>query len=439
MKRLVYLFSAVLAIALIAGCKPKIVAVDITVQLFSENSPLAVEGIPVTLADAAGATTFTANTDAAGAAKFTVNPGSYVASCTFKNVEDGLRVVYNGSNSAILVAEQTEGSFKLELSKVQSQQLIIKELYCGGCPKDDGSGAYSNDGYIIVYNNSEFEADASDLVFGNLNPYNGHATNKYYGTDNKLVYESDNWVPAGGAVWYFKNPVKIPAYSQIVIAVFGAIDHTATVKASVDLSKADYYWMSNSEIPAYTNKKYAVAETIPASHYLSGIAINMGNAWVLSNSAPALYMGKMPKAQLEQLCNDTEKFDQTAGTGNVTWAVKFPKANVIGALEVFQSTKLETSNLRFPASLNTGYAALTNQKGYTIYRNVDKEATEALPENEGKIVYNYAGGTQDVNGSTDPSGIDAEASIAAGAHIIYLQTNDSGKDFHQRSVSSLKK
>ena len=192
MKRLVYLFSAVLAIALIAGCKPKIVAVDITVQLFSENSPLAVEGIPVTLADAAGATTFTANTDAAGAAKFTVNPGSYVASCTFKNVEDGLRVVYNGSNSAILVAEQTEGSFKLELSKVQSQQLIIKELYCGGCPKDDGSGAYSNDGYIIVYNNSEFEADASDLVFGNLNPYNGHATNKYYGTDNKLVYESDN-------------------------------------------------------------------------------------------------------------------------------------------------------------------------------------------------------------------------------------------------------
>ena len=70
---------------------------------------------------------------------------------------------------------------------------------------------------------------------------------------------------------------------------------------------------------------------------------------------------------------------------------------------------------------------------------MDKEATEALPENEGKIVYNYAGGTQDVNGSTDPSGIDAEASIAAGAHIIYLQTNDSGKDFHQRSVSSLKK
>ena len=94
---------------------------------------------------------------------------------------------------------------------------------------------------------------------------------------------------------------------------------------------------------------------------------------------------------------------------------------------------------RFTPELNTGYVALTNKMGYSIYRNVDKEATEALAENSGKLVYGYTGGTEDVNGSTDPSGIDAEASIAAGAHIIYSQTNDSGKDFHQRKTASLKK
>ena len=82
---------------------------------------------------------------------------------------------------------------------------------------------------------------------------------------------------------------------------------------------------------------------------------------------------------------------------------------------------------------------MVGQKGYTIYRNVDKEATEALPENAGKLVYGYSGGTENENGSTDPSGIDAEASIANGAHIIYAQTNDSGKDFHQRKTASLKK
>ena len=288
-----------------------------------------------------------------------------------------------------------------------------------------------------MYNNSEFEADASDIVIGNLNPYNGHATNKYYSGES-LIYAAENWIPAGGAAWYFKSPVTIPPYSQIVIAVFGAIDHTATVSASVNLANADYYWMSNSDIPAFKNAKYAVSEVIPTSHYLSGYGINQGNAWVLSNSSPALYIAKMPQSQLQELCTNTAAFDLTGGTNSIGWAVKFPKANVIGALEVFSAANIEKSLPRFSSDLNNGAVSLTNQKGYSIYRNVDKEATEALPENAGKLVYGYKG-TEDVGGSTDPSGIDAEASAAAGAHIIYKQTLDCSKDFHQRRVASLKK
>lgn len=83
---------------------------------------------------------------------------------------------------------------------------------------------------------------------------------------------------------------------------------------------------------------------------------------------------------------------------------------------------------------------LTNFQGYSIYRNVDKAATEALPENAGKLVYGYSLGTLDYKGaqSTDPSGIDAEASIRNGAHIVYQDTNNSGNDFHQRAKASLK-
>ena len=81
----------------------------------------------------------------------------------------------------------------------------------------------------------------------------------------------------------------------------------------------------------------------------------------------------------------------------------------------------------------------TNKQGYTIYRNVDQAATEALEGNKEKLVYSYAGGTQDIeDGSTDPSGIDAEASIKNGAVIVYQDTNNSTKDFHLRKVSSLK-
>jgi hypothetical protein len=97
--------------------------------------------------------------------------------------------------------------------------------------------------------------------------------------------------------------------------------------------------------------------------------------------------------------------------------------------------KGSTSAKRLTAPVDAGYIAFTNYQGYTLYRNVDKEATEAIPGNAGKLVYNYNLATED---TTDPSGIDAEASIKAGARIIYQDTNNSTNDFHVRSRASLR-
>lgn len=441
MKRLVNLFFVFAALAVIAGCDEKVLPIDIQIQLISEDAPLAVAGVDIALSDATNV--FTAATDEAGRAKFSVLPGSYSATAVFKTVENGKRVAYNGSNPGIVVSNvmlfpEGEDAFRLELQKVESQQLVIKELYCTGCPKNEGTGSYSNDAYVIVYNNSEFEADATDLVFGFMPPYNGHATNKFY-TDNKLMYADEDWIPAAGAMWSFTSSVKIAPYSQIVVAIFGAIDHTATVTASVNLANPAYYWMSNSDVSQYTNAKYAASDVIPKNNYMTCYPFNMGNAWVLSNSSPAFFIANLSRSENERLSNDQASYDLTNGTTASGWSVKLPKSAVIGALEVWSAANVEKSLARFPADINTGYAAVTNQKGYSLYRNVDKEATEALPENNGKLVYGYADGTVDLNGTTDPSDIDAEASIANGAHIIYAQTNDSGKDFHQRKTASLKK
>ena len=79
---------------------------------------------------------------------------------------------------------------------------------------------------------------------------------------------------------------------------------------------------------------------------------------------------------------------------------------------------------------------MTNKLGHSLYRNVDQEMTEGMTENKGKLIYNYALGTDD---STDPSGIDAEASISNGAHIVYQDYNDSSNDFHERQKCSLRK
>lgn len=416
------------------------VPVPVGIQLVCDGQNFAVEGITVTISDAEATFTLEQATDATGLATFELKQGTYTASATYTTSENGTRLAYTGSNNAISVGlTALLEPVTIELQKVESQQIVIKEVYSTGCPKDP-SGSYSNDAYIILYNNTELEADATDIVFGMLFPYNAHATNKYLNEDGSLIYENEGWIPAASGLWSFTSDVKIPAYSQIVIALYGAINHTETQAASVDLSDASYYWMSKND--QFTNAKYVVADAIPTTNYLSCIPFNMGNSWLFSNTAPSLFIGNMPKAEAEALATNTEAYDLTQGTGAVNQAVKFPVDKVIGCVDVFAADKLENSNGRFPASLNAGHVAITSKLGHTVYRNVDKEATEALPENEGKLVYNYAGGTYDEatgTGSTDPSGIDAEASIAAGAHIIYSQTNNSGKDFHERTVSSLKK
>lgn len=415
----------------------------VTVQLVAGESNFAVADILVSLSDANATFTVEGKTNAEGAASFTLKAGTYVASATYTTSENGTRIAYSGANNEIVVKdEDTEVSAVISLQKVESKQIIIKELYFGGCTNPETSKGYTNDAYVILYNNSDIEADASNVVFGFLAPYNGNGTNKYYNAEGKLLYEDLDWIPSYGALWWFTSEVKIPAWSQIVVAIFGAIDHTATVSTSVNLANEAYYWMSNSDVAAYTNNKYAVSEVIPAEHYLSCSPFTQGNAWAMSNSSPAFFIGNMPKDQALALSQDTENYDQTLGEGKPAfYVVKFPKANVIGAIEVYSQANIEKSNPRFPADINTGYVAITNNQGYTVYHNVDKQATEALPENEGKLVYDYAGGTYDeaaATGSTDPSGIDAEASLAAGAHIIYVQTNNTGNDYHQRKVASIK-
>lgn len=413
----------------------EITTYDITVQLSCEGESFAVAGIDVTLVNELGIT-YSAATNTNGAVTYNVPEGNYSASATYKTVSDGKRLAFNGSNTSIAVAENAT-SFTINLNKVESSQIIIKELYFGGCQKNNGSGAYRDDSYIILYNNSEYEADATDIVFSLLLPANAHANNKFI-TDGKLMYEDLGWIPAYSAIWWFTSEVKIPAYSQIVIALFGAIDHTQTVTASVNLNKPEYYWMSNTEIKTvFKADKYKSGENITPDHYLATFPVSPGTAWTISINSPALYIGKMPKAEADALSQDKANYDKT---GLLTVA-KFPQDKVVDAVEVFDAGHLETSNFRFPASINTGSVFMTGDYGHTIYRNVDKEATLALPENEGKIVYMYALGTLDSynnTGSTDQSGIDAEASIANGAHIIYSDTNDSSKDFHERIVSSLK-
>ena len=447
MKKVLLIATMVIASLAAISCTEKSEPQDIKIQLTLDGNNYAIEGVTVKLT---GTATLDGVTDKDGVAALTVPVGIYDVSVSFNDGQ-----LMNGTTTITVVdvtlVPDAKNEFTLPLEASASSSLLIKEVYATGCQKDDGSGNYSNDRYLILYNNSAEEIDASNICIGHTNPANNYAANKYKGTDGTMSYFAEKWIPCGWAYWGFKTKVIIPAYSQILISMCGAVDHTATHSKSVDLRHADYV-MYDTEKFDKTDIYPAPDASIDPTHYMTAYKYGAGTAWTTSLMSPGFFIFRLSQSEANAFitAGHTEKNDkdQDVFIGDnldYTIAATLPNAKiknewVVDAVEVFHIPNLNKSVSRLPASIDAGYVKLLDKQGYSLYRNVDKAATEALPENAGKLVYNYAGGTTDVeNGSTDPSGIDAEASIAAGAHIIYMDTNNSTNDFHMRKVASIKK
>lgn len=433
-KYFVMMMMAVMAFSLTA-CKDDddaVQLVKLTVQVTGASD---VEDFDVELVNATTASSYMKTTDAKGTVTFEVTPGIYNASVSEILYIDGYRYVYNGTTSNITLTAGKDATATIQLKEAKTSQVIIKELYNGGCPKDEGTGAFQQDKCIILYNNTSETATLSNLCIAYAAPYNGHTNNKNYGEDGKLTYESEGFIPAYNGMWWFQSELVIKPYSQIVVNVAGAIDNTQTYSQSVNYANADYYAMYDPESGFANTSWYPTPSVIPTSHYLKAKRIGLGNAWSLSNTSPAIIIFQTNGTTPAAFAEDADLWYDGGGTGAVNACHKVKNEWILDGMEVYQTAKINDSNKRLTSDIDAGYVGLTNQLGHVLYRNVDKVATEALSENAGKLVYNYSLG---VDKSTDPSGIDAEASMKKGAHIIFMDTNNSTADFHERQKCSLK-
>lgn len=344
---------------------------------------------------------------------------------------DGTRDTIAASN----VKNVTFASTTLE--DRNADQVIIKELYIGGCPKDEGTGYFQMDKGFVLYNNCPQQAVVNNLAVGQVDPANAHANNGWYEND-KLTYADQGWIPAIYGIWYFQEPLVIEPYSQIVVSCMGSIDNTKTYSQSVNYANPAYYAMYDPE-SGYNNTAYypTPADVIPTSHYLKAVEYGQGNAWPLSVMCPAFVIFQTKGVSPAEFANNADNYTYMPGQkqDQVHRCVKIPNSWILDGIEVWQTSKVSASVKRLTDDVDAGHVNLTNRKGHSLYRNVDKTATLALPENEGKLVYGYALG---VDGSTDPSGIDAEASIKNGAHIVYQDNNNSTQDFHERQKFSVR-
>lgn len=433
-KYFVMMMMAVMAFSLTA-CKDDddaVQLVKLTVQVTGASD---VEDFDVELVNATTASSYMKTTDAKGTVTFEVTPGIYNASVSEILYIDGYRYVYNGTTSNITLTAGKDATATIQLKEAKTSQVIIKELYNGGCPKDEGTGAFQQDKCIILYNNTSETATLSNLCIAYAAPYNGHTNNKNYGEDGKLTYESEGFIPAYNGMWWFQSELVIKPYSQIVVNVAGAIDNTQTYSQSVNYANADYYAMYDPESGFANTSWYPTPSVIPTSHYLKAKRIGLGNAWSLSNTSPAIFIFQTNGTTPAAFAEDADLWYDGGGTGAVNACHKVKNEWILDGMEVYQTAKINDSKKRLTSDIDAGYVGLTNQLGHVLYRNVDKVATEALSENAGKLVYNYSLG---VDKSTDPSGIDAEASMKKGAHIIFMDTNNSTADFHERQKCSLK-
>ncbi|MDO5571157.1 MAG: DUF4876 domain-containing protein [Bacteroidales bacterium] len=438
MKRIYYFLFAFLLIASACTEDEKLTykTIDVYVELVypTESSIESKNDISI-LASSSSGVKYESKTDEESKAKFNLPSGVYEITATHKNVHSGRLITFTGSKSNVVINETSSDLISLNLVESKLSQIVIKEIYNGGCQKDDGSGSFHYDKYIILYNNSDENAQLKDMCIAMTIPYNSTVTNADV-QNGTLFYENEGWIPAGLGYFYFSNDKELKPGEQAVVVLNNANDNTLTYSNSVDLSRSEYYVTYSPEV--YTNTSYhpSPSSNIPVSNYLPGFKYGTGNAWAFSNTSPALFIFYPENSSPEAFNADANNISLYNGSATQV-RKKVPVDWIVDGVEVFKKGASNNSK-RFTSSVDAGAVDLTAGYGYTLYRNVDKDATEALQENSGKIVYNYNLGTENLDGSTDPSGIDAEASIKNGARIIYSDTNNSSNDFHQRAKASLK-
>ena len=196
----------------------------------------AVADVPVLMTNATGSTA-TAMTDATGIAHFSVPAGIYSISASKVTDDAYFRHVCNGSMADIAIgANNTSVALPVTLTTMQTANpIVIKELYVGGCQKNDGSGKFAIDKCIILYNNSAEPVALDNVGFGMIEPYNAEANTHSFLNGGKLDYADADWVPAINGVWYFQEGTIIAPYTELVVNVHGAIDNTLTYSNSVTM------------------------------------------------------------------------------------------------------------------------------------------------------------------------------------------------------------
>jgi len=325
------------------------------------------------------------STDAEGVASTPIPNGLY--SVTIQDRQGNH--LFNGTQDKVLVS-YGDVDVDVKLFHSLAGKLVIKELYCGGCPKLPEEGTYQSDQYLIVHNNDQNVTYLDGLCLGTLSPYNSTAANPWVDEKGNLP----DFAPVIQAIWAIGgtgNTFPLEPGGDAVICLRGAINHAAQYPMSVNLNRPDYFVCYN---PVYfSNPSYhpAPGDQIQEDHYLE-VVIKTGqaNAYTLSINSPTLVLFRPEEGiDIHEFVAQPENLVQVPGS-SIDRVVTIPLDWILDGMEVFNGGS-SNNRKRLHSRVDAGYVFLSETfKGRSLVRAVDREATEQM----GFVVL------QDTNNST---------------------------------------
>ena len=325
-------------------------------------------GAKVKVESISGGVTYTLTTDENGTAKTRLPDGFYRIGISDRDGEN----VFNGNMDWVPICDGTV-NLVVDLLRSKAGTLVIKEIYCGGCPKDPEEGTYQSDQYLILHNNDNIPVALDGLCLGTLSPYNSNSANPWVGNGGSLP----EFLPIIQAVWRIGgsgNSFLLNPGEDAVICLRGAIDHSARYPLSVNLNQPGYFVCYNNVY--FPNPTYhpVPGDQISPDHYLE-VVIKTGqaNAYTFSINSPAVVIFR-PNEDIYDFVARPENLVQVPGS-SVDRVVAVPLEWVIDGVEVFNGGSSDNYK-RLGPTIDAGYVIQKETfKGRSLMRKTDSDAS----------------------------------------------------------------
>lgn len=337
-----------------------------------EGGPQA--GVTVNITEIDKGIDYTAVTDSEGKASIDLLDGIYriTANCFTDDY------IFNGSADRVrIIGADKKVPVTMDMS--EPGDIVIKEIYCGGCLRYPYEGNYLYDSYIILHNNTDEIQYLDSLCLGVADPYNATGVNVWTSRDESGATVFPDFVPVIQAVWKIKGDgttFPLQPGQDAVVCIFGAIDHTLQYPLSVNLNRPGYFVCYNLEYFPNTAYHPVPGNNITSDHYLEVVVkTGQANAYTFSFNSPAVVIFKARGMSIEDFTGMEDSIIQKPGSSSDR-IVKIPVEWVIDGVEVFTGNSAGNMKRLCPA-IDAGYVSFSAPyQGHTLFRNTNQALSE---------------------------------------------------------------